>query len=335
MNTERRHELESNALAHGITTWGDKLRPYTSAMLAIVAALIGVYIVATIWNNYQAQRDQAAWHEFELALFEGDGEARSLQRLANSEEYQGTEMQVWAFMSWADRQLRLASELYLRDRDDAKKRLSSVHGIYEQFADGASSSELKNRARLGLARVAEMQGDVDEAKAQYALVDGALAALAEERVKQLNAKPATETIEWLATVQLPKRTPPAGAGSPGLRPGFEAVPPTADPQSGLNFDTTQSLEEILGGIKEDETGNRYEGDEAKPAEGAATEPATTEPAATEPAAMDNAEESVTSPETTPPVPAAESPSEESIPGAAGAPVAGDAAEAAAEKPADQ
>lgn len=336
MNTERRHELESNALAHGITSWSDKLRPYTSAMLAIVAALIGVYIVATIWNNYQAQRDQAAWHEFELALFEGDGEARSLQRLANSEEYEGTEMQEWAFMSWADRQLRLASELYLRDRDDAKKRLSSVQGIYEQFADGASSSELKNRARLGLARVAEMQGDVDEAKAQYALVDGALAALAEERVKQLGAKPSTETIEWLATVQLPKRTPPAGAGSPGLRPGFEAVPPTADAQSGLNFDTTQSLEEILGGIQEGEGGKRYEGDEAKPAEGAATEPAATEPAAT-----DKAEEGVTNPETTPPAdatpaaPAAESPSEESIPGAAGAPVAGDAAEAAAEKPADQ
>lgn len=335
MNTERRHELESNALAHGITSWSDRLRPYTSAMLGIAAALLGVYIVATLWNNYQATREEAAWHEFELALFEGDGEARSLQRLANSEEYQGTEMQEWAFMAWADRQLRLASELYLRDRDDAKKRLSSVQGIYEQFADGASSSELKNRARLGLARVSEMQGDVADAKAQYALVEGALAILAEERIKQLEGKPAEESVAWLATVQLPKRTAPTGPGSPGIRPGFEATPPAADAQSGLNFDTTQSLEEILGGIQAGEESKRYEGD-AAPADGAATEPETTEPAA-----ADEAKEGMTNPETTPPAdttpvpPAAESPSEESIPGAAGAPAAGDAAEAAAEKPADQ
>jgi hypothetical protein len=324
MNTERRHELESNALAHGITTWSDRLRPYTSAALAILAALLGVYIVASLWNNYQSSRDQAAWHEFELALFEGDGEARGLQRLANSEDYQGTEMQEWAYMSWADRQLRLASELYLRDREEAKKKLTSVEGIYEQFADNASSSELKNRARLGLARVSEMQGDVAEAKAQYALVDGALAQLAEERIKQLEAKPASETIEWLATVELPKRTPPTGPGIPGTRPGFEAVPPAADAKSGLNFDTTQSLEDILGGIQAGEENKRYE-DDAKPADGEGASPAeSTTDAESKPAA-----------ETTPAVPAAESPAEESIPGADGAPIAAPAEDAATEKPADQ
>ena len=304
MNTERRHELENNALAHGITTWSEKLRPYVSLLLAVIAALLVIFIVASFWNKYQADRNAAAWHELELALFEGDGEARSLQRLANSEEYQGTEMQEWAYMSWADRQLRLASELYLRDREDAKKRLTSVEGIYEQFADNASSSELKNRARLGLARVSEMQGDLAEAKAQYALVDGALALLAEERIKQLEAKPATETVAWLTTVELPKRLPPTGLGVPGARPGFEATPPAADAKSGLNFDSTQSLEQILGGIQDAEDDKRYEG-EPQPAASDATTPVGETPA----------------------VPAATSPAEESIPGEAGAP--------AAEKPAEQ
>lgn len=316
MNTERRHELENNALAHGITTWSEKLRPYVSLLLAVIAALLVIFIVASFWNKYQADRNAAAWHELELELFGGDGEARSLERLANSEEYQGTEMQEWAYMSWADRQLRLASELYLRDRDAAKEKLSKVEGVYEQYADNASSSELKNRARLGLARVSEMQGDLAEAKAQYALVDGALALLAEERIKQLEAKPAAETVTWLTTVELPKRTPPTGPGVPGARPGFEATPPAPDAKSGLNFDSTQSLEQILGGIQDAEADKRYE-DEAEPAAGEATTPAVTAPTegATPPAVE------------TPAVPAATSPAEESIPGEAGAP--------AAEKPAEQ
>jgi hypothetical protein len=317
MNTERRHELENNALAHGITTWSDKLRPYVSPIMAAIAALLVLFIVTSFWNKYQADRNAAAWHEFELELFGGDGEARSLQRLANSEEYQGTEMQEWAYMAWADRQLRLASELYLRDREEAKKKLTSVEGIYEQFADNASSSELKNRARLGLARVSEMQGDLAEAKSQYALVDGALALLAEERIKQLEAKPATETVEWLTTVELPKRTLPTGPGVPGARPGFEATPPATDAQSGLNFDSTQSLEQILGGIQDAADDKRYEEGDAKPAAGDATTPSVTAPA-----------EGATPPSVeTPAVPAATSPAEESIPCEAGAP--------AAEKPAEQ
>ena len=314
MNTERRHELENNALAHGITTWSEKLRPYVSTLLAIVAALLVIFIATSFWNKYQADRNAAAWHEFELALFEGDGEARSLQRLANSEEYQGTEMQEWAYMAWADRQLRLASELYLRDREEAKKKLASVEGIYEQFADTASSSELKNRARLGLARVSEMQGDLAEAKAQYALVDGSLSLLAEERIKQLDAKPATEAVAWLTTVDIPKRTPPTGPGIPGARPGFEATAPTADAQGGLNFDSTQSLEQILGGIQDSTDGKRYEEGDAKPGEVDATTPSVSpapEGEATPPADV---------------VPAAQTPAEESIPGEAGAP--------AAEKPAE-
>jgi hypothetical protein len=314
MNTERRHELENNALAQGITTWSDKLRPYVSLILAIIAGLLVLFIVMSFWNKYQADRNAAAWHELELALFEGDGEARSLQRLANSEEYQGTEMQEWAYMAWADRQLRLAADLYLRDREEAKKKLTSVEGIYEQFADNASTSELKNRARLGLARVSEMQGDLAEAKTQYGLVDGALGLIADDRIKQLEAKPATETVAWLTTVELPKRTPPAGPGIPGARPGFEATPPAADANSGLNFDSSQSLEQILGGIQDDEADNRYEGD-AQPPAGDATASSVSPAPAGEAKPVEEA------------VPAATSPAEESIPGEAGAP--------AAEKPADQ
>ena len=322
MNTERRHELENNALVHGITSWSDRLRPYTSVLLGIVAALLGLFIVGSLWNSYQRTRNQAAWDDYQLAIFQQDPEAASLQRLANSEDHEGTEMQEWAFMSWADRQLLQASFQYLQDRNAAKERLTRVASIYGQIAENASNSELKNRARLGLARVSEMEGDVAEAKTQYAAVDGALAAVAAERIKQLDAKPTEETIAWLATVELPKRTPPTGPGTPGERPGFEATPPAADAKSGLNFDSTKSLEEIIGGIQAAEGKPRYEGDakpegDAAPTEGAA---ATTDEAApkaegaTEEAAPPAAETPVAETET--PAPAEEAPAGEERPAAA-------------------
>ncbi|WP_428304276.1 hypothetical protein [Lacipirellula sp.] len=332
MNTERRHELETNALAEGITTWSDKARPYTSALLGLIAALLGLFIVASLWNSYQERRNSEAWHELEVGLLEGDVESRNLRTIADREDLQGTEMQEWAYMSWADRQLLRASQLYLTNREDAKKRLDEIESIYEQFADGASNSELKSRARLGLARVSEMQGDITDAIAQYELVDGAFAELAEDRIKALKAKPAKETIEWLATVELPKRTPPTGPGSPGARPGFEAAPPSAD-QGGVNFETTQSLEEILGGIKaaEDE-GKRYS-EGAAPAEGAAAPAAETPAAGTTetPAAEEKPAATTPAAET----PAAETPAADA-PAATETPAESPAADgAAAEKPAAQ
>lgn len=336
MNTERRHELETNALADGITTWSEKARPYTSALLGLIAALLGLFIVASLWNSYQERRNREAWQELEFGLLEGDIESRNLRLIADREDLQGTPMTEWAYMSWADRQLLRASQLYLSNRDDAKKRLTEIEAIYSQYADNASSPELKNRARLGLARVSEMQGELTDAITQYELVDGALAAVAEERIKALKAKPAKETIEWLATVELPKRTPPTGPGSPGARPGFEAAPPTAE-QGALNFDTKQSLEEILGGIKSAEGDDKRYSEEAAPAEGTAA-PAVETPAAEgaseAPAATE--EKPAAEPAATTETPAAETPAAESTPAATEASADAPAAdEAAAEKPAAQ
>src|SRR5687767_9917135 len=101
MKTERRHELGENTLARELNTWGDRMRPYTSAILVVIAALLGVYIVASLWNSYRATRDRAAWDDYQLAVFQDDYEHKSLQRLAVSEDHEGTDMQEWAMIGWA------------------------------------------------------------------------------------------------------------------------------------------------------------------------------------------------------------------------------------------
>ena len=319
MNTERRHELESNTLAKGINTWGEKLRPYTSALLLAVAALLGVYIIASLWNSYQSTRDRAAWDDYQLAVFQGDVEQRALQRLSVSEDHEGTEMQEWALVGYADRQLLQAAQLYLTNRDEALERLTDVTGIYEQFAESGSNPEIRNRARLGLARVSEMKNDLKDARAQYARVEGALSEIATQRIKQLESKQVEETAAWLATVTLPKPETPTGPGIPGARPGFEATAPTTDKPG-------PTMEDILGGLGTGDDARYGEPDldgpgptetpdagnsSADTADGGA--PADAEPpaASTEPAAADSpaAEPAATeSPSAEPP---AETPAEES------------------------
>ena len=319
MNTERRHELEANTLAKGINTWGEKARPYTSALLLAVAALLGVYIIASLWNSYQATRDRAAWDDYQLAVLQGDVEQRALQRLAASEDHEGTDMQEWALMGWADNQLKRASQLYLTNRDEAMERLTDVAGVYEQFAETGSNPEIRNRARLGLARVSEMKNDIKEARAQYARVEGALADIAAQRIKDLEPNHVEATAAWLATVELPKPTPPTGPGTPGARPGFEATAPATE-------GTDSTLQDILGTLESSDDPARY-GEAAKPAAdetpaATASETPTATPAATEPAAETPAESAAAEPAATEPAaetPAAET-SAEQPPAAAGATV---------------
>lgn len=317
MKTERRHELETNTLAQGLNDWGDKLRPYSSAILGVIAALLAIYIIASMWNSYQMSRDRAAWDAYQAAVMEGDAELTSLQRLANGEDFAGTDVQEWALLGWADRQLLLASRMYLTNRDTAKEKLTNIVEVYQQFADSGSTPEIRNRARLGLARLNEMEGELDEAKQNYQRVEGALSTIAEERIKTLDSKPAQATIDWLATAELPKPATPSGPGTPGDRPGFEASTPKTDPLGvggplGTAPATAESLEDILSGLgggaatpatetpateTAPTTPGGASGDEAGPPATEAPAPSATEEAAPAPTTEDAASEAGAPPAT--------------------------------------
>ncbi len=172
MKSAHRHDLETNTLAKELAVWGEKLRPYSSAMLVAAAALVAMYLILSVWSSYGAARDRAAWDEYQMAILDGDGEMKQLQAVAASDENAGAlKMQDWAYVTWADRQLRIASDQYLTDRTGADKRLSAIVAVYENFSTNASDPEVRNRARLGLARVDELQNRLDDARKHYALVE--------------------------------------------------------------------------------------------------------------------------------------------------------------------
>ncbi|MEM9656861.1 MAG: hypothetical protein AAF961_00735 [Planctomycetota bacterium] len=259
MKSEHRHELETNVLAKHLADWTERIKPYTNLIFASIGILLGVAIAMSLWSQRQAREDGKAWTAYEVALAGSDVEYKDLKTLSDDEAFQGSAMQEWASLAYADRQLRRAADLYLINRDESLQKLQDVWGVYEQWSTGASEPELRNRALLGLARVYEMQDKLEDARAAYGKIDGALAVLATERIKQLDSVDAKSAIEWLATVKLPNLTRPGGPGTPGERPEFNVDSPTADMQAPTGLDTNRSLDEILGGLSDgdDDDDGRY------------------------------------------------------------------------------
>ena len=294
MKTERRHELVENTLAHEMDVWSVKLRPYTNLILGGVGGLLVLYAGVSMWSSSRAVAEQAAWSKYQTALLDGDLELKELQRTMESDEAAGTTMQPWAYVTWADRQLFLASEGYFRDRESTTKRLTAIAEIYQEYAAHAADPVLRNRSQLGLARTYEMQGKIEDARREYGLVEGAFKELATRRVKALDEKSAADDIKWLATATLPKPKPPGGPGTPGERPGFETAEPAAESDAALPKDLEKSLEQLLGTGDESENKDRYDKKDAGSPE---EKPAETEKpaAAGQPAEGDKPADSATAP----------------------------------------
>jgi hypothetical protein len=247
MKSEHRHDLETNWLAHHIAGWIEQLKPHSTKLLILAAIVASLLLVVSISSSVNALKNKDAWEAYALALNTTDPEFMQLQRVA--EEYPGTTMQEWAYATWADRHLLIASSRYLVDRDAAKDRLRSVQGIYESIIH-AGDPQVRARAHLGLARIYEMLDQLDKARSEYTLVEGDLAPLARERSSQLESSEVQQACQWLATAELPRPAPlndsglpGTSPGQPGSRPPFAAIPPEATGAA----QSMKSIEELLGG----------------------------------------------------------------------------------------
>ncbi len=237
MKTERRHDLETNELARYTAEGIEKVKPFSGQLFGAALVITGVFILISLWGNAAESKEASAWTDYFLAFSSSDQEMVNLQRVALNEEHQGTVMQEWAHVTWADRQTALATFQYLRDRASAQERLANVAAIYEELAKGATDPEVVNRARFGLGRVYEMQNRLDDARKSYDKVEGDFAMIAQERSDNLLKPDVQEALAWLASADLPKS---AGAGATGNKPMFDVDVPES---GGFN---SRSLDEILG-----------------------------------------------------------------------------------------
>lgn len=260
MKSEHRHDLETNELARHLAAWIEKIKPHSTLLIGLVGVVLGLILIGQIWSAHAASQEKAAWDAYAMATNTVDPELVQLLRAA--EEHPNTIMQEWAYAAWSDRQLQIAAQRYLIDRDAAQERILRVMGIYEALISDTRDQQILDRAHLGLARIYEMQNKLDDAQSEYRKVQGDMAELAEQRATQLESEEVQATCQWLAAVELPKLAPPSGPGIPGERPSFEATPPAASGGES-SIDMTKSLEELLG---DDESTDAADGEKDRYAE---------------------------------------------------------------------
>ncbi len=171
-----------------------------------------------------------------------------------------------------DRFIRLRVT-YIMNRAAAKEALNKAAGAYQSVIQTSDDERLTDRARLGLARVYEMQGDLDKAKAQYGQVTGSYAVYAKAQAERLSKPETKDTYAWLETAQPPLPKAPMGPGTPGQKPEFspgeialpnggttEATPGGEQKNASETFDNL--LKDMQKDSKSTETGDRYKNDQA-------------------------------------------------------------------------
>jgi hypothetical protein len=294
MKSEERHRLETNLMAEHLGDWIDRLRPYATTVAGI---LLFVFIAMFAWSYLSGSSSawqKQAWDAYNDAV--ASPAMPNLEMLRESAEaHPGTKMQQLADITWADGQLWLATRDFLYNKAGVTDALGRATTAYQSILKTSDDSRLQNRARLGLARVYEMQNELDRAREEYSKVTGGYADFAKERAKHLGEKKTQDAMEWLATAVPPRRPSPTGPGTPGQTPSFSAgdmplpgAAPTNTAQPG-GAGEGASIESFLHGLdlnkEPGSTPDRYGTDKAPPVgeQPAAEQPATNgaTPAATE------------------------------------------------------
>jgi hypothetical protein len=268
MKAQHRHELETNALAHRLAVIVERLRPYAPTVIGIVVvALVGLFAMA-YFSGSSAARESETWNAYNQAV---EGLIPNLDRLKQAaEENAGTPAQLWANAAWADGLLWSACRAYMQNRPAALDSANRARTVYESLLQSTEDQQLTNRAQFGLGRVYELRNEPDKAREHYLAVRGGFADLAKQRAEKLADAKSKDVFEWLASAQAPRRSAPAGAGTPGQRPDFSAGDldmPSADKQIPAESIGTTSEDLLKGFLPEDgkEPKDRYQtGGEAAP-----------------------------------------------------------------------
>jgi predicted negative regulator of RcsB-dependent stress response len=218
MKSQHRHELETNWLAKWVAERLNTIQPYYSLIVGVVLAVAISVAGFSYYRSASAARQSEAWNTYNQAV---GGLMPNLETLRQSaEEYPDSPMQQWADVTWADGQVWMASRSILQNREAALDALNRATGAYQSLLKETNDERLKSRAHFGLGRMYELRCELDKAREEYRAVTGGFAAVAEQRIKDLEEPDAEDVYSWLATAQAPRRAAPSGPGTPGQRPSF-------------------------------------------------------------------------------------------------------------------
>ena len=226
MQSDRRHELESNALADSVAALADRVRPHART-IGLIAALAVVALAA--WNLVESRRAAAreeSWDACSAAI--NAGQPAAVEDAAN--RYAGTPAAQWARLILADAALEQGVQMLVADRPQGEQRLRAAESGYAGVLAAAPLAAVAERATFGLAKARESLGFLDEARRGYEVIvrehpAGPMRTFAEERISALGRESTRQWYDWIASQKpvppaadgaAPKPpTPAAGPGEPG------------------------------------------------------------------------------------------------------------------------
>lgn len=273
MKSVERHNLQTNVVAHGLELAIERCKPYLSTIIGGLVALVAAILIWSYVSGTSAARRSSAWDAFNEAVSSQPMDLELLRRTA--EEFPGTKVQQLADVTWADGQVLLASDRYIYNRGVAEDALSKAETAYRRVIQSSDNTRVLSRARLGLARVYEMQGELEKAGKEYEQVSGAYAKYAKAQGERLAAPEAKEAYDWLAKAEPPRPVAPTGPGTPGQKPQLfpnDLTLPnaTTTPGTGDGSNAGEAFDALLKEMQKDKPADgkdddRYKTDPAAPA----------------------------------------------------------------------
>jgi hypothetical protein len=202
-------------------------------------------------SKASATRQGDSWNAFNEAIGAAPPNLDDLH--SSAQEYPGTKMQELADIAWADGQVFLAAQNYIHNRRAANQALRGAANTYNAILKTSGDEHLLNRAHLGLARVFEMQNQLEKARDEYSKLEGGFKEFGKQQAERLAEPEALAIYAWLDKAQPPRATAPAGPGTPGQRPEFSAGDlsmPQATPGATTEptGEAVPSFEELMKGL---------------------------------------------------------------------------------------
>ena len=220
MKSERRHELQHNALLDWLMQTGESIKPHVSAiLLGIVVALVA--FIGYRWMSTQsANKEATAWDSVFLAM--GQGDTAALERTV--EDFPSTTAAQWAAVVAADLQLSAGCQDLFTTKATAGDQFQKAYEKYSDILKIAREPVIRERATYGLARTCEARAgtrqskeDLDQARAEYEKVvtqwpNGSYAKSAQARLNALSQTSTLEFYDALAAWEPRPAVTPGGMG---------------------------------------------------------------------------------------------------------------------------
>jgi predicted negative regulator of RcsB-dependent stress response len=159
MDSERRHELETNDLREFLDNFKDFWDKHGNRLLIALIVVLGSFTLYNWYSNWRADQNNAAYTEL------NDADSADAFRALAAERSQ---VHDEAMRRGGDTALGDArSALIEGDQDGAEKALKKADSAYSALVSKGSTTEYKLAGNEGLAKVALMSEDWDKAAKHY------------------------------------------------------------------------------------------------------------------------------------------------------------------------